>query len=58
MAHIDRNPTYTDMLMPMRKLIGSAPGKEIIPTPPFEDTERPIDAEENRILGFWTWSLI
>ena len=50
-AHIDRDPAYTDVLMPMRKLIGSVPGKDII-SPPPEDTERPIDAEENRILGF------
>ena len=36
----------------MRKFIGSVPGHKIISPPPLEDTERPIDAEDNRIMGF------
>ena len=51
-AHLDRNPAFVDVLMPMRKFKGSVPGHEIISPPPPEDTERPIDAEEERILGF------
>ena len=51
-AHLDKDPAFTDVLMPMRKFINSVPGHEIISPPPLEDTERPVDAEENRILGF------
>ena len=51
-AHLDKDPAFTDVLMPKRKFINSVPGHEIISPPPPEDTERPIDAEENRILGF------
>ena len=44
-AHLDRNPAFVDVLMPMRKFKGSVPGHEIISPPPLQDTERPIDAE-------------
>ena len=51
-AQLDRDPAFNDVLMPKRKFIGSVAGKEIISPPPPEDEERPIDADENRILGF------
>ena len=51
-AHLDKDPAFVDVLMPIRKFKGSVPGHEIISPPPLEDTERPIDAEETRILGF------
>ena len=51
-AQLDIDPPSTDILMPIRKFSGSAPGKEIISPPPAEDPARPIDPEETRVLGF------
>ena len=51
-TELDRDPAFTDILMPMRKFTGSAPLNEIISPPPAEDPDRPIDPEDTRILGF------
>ena len=51
-AQLGRDPAVSDEIVPTRKISGSAPGNEIIEPPPPEDAERPIDAEETRILGF------
>ena len=51
-AHLGRDPAFTDEIMPTRKISGSAPGNEIISPPPPYDPERPIDPEETRVLGF------
>ena len=51
-AHLARDPAIIEKLVPKRKISGSVPGNEIIEPPPPEDPERPVDAEEIRVLGF------
>ena len=43
-TELDRDPAFVDVLMPIRKFVGSVPGHEIISPPPLQDTENPIDA--------------
>ena len=51
-AHLGRDPAFIDTLVPTKKNSGSVPGNEIIDPPPPQDPERPVDAEEIRVLGF------
>ena len=56
-ADLDRIPTFTDALMPMKKFIGSVPGNEIISPPPPEI--RGYLLMQRRVVSWvWTQSLV
>ena len=46
------DPTIMNTLIPVRKFPDSRPGHEVVPPPTPDDPDRPVDADDQRALGF------